>query len=374
MIKKKILMAAALLFTAGTAVAQATYTASNGDEYEFRKHWFLGVQGGAQYTLGEAKFGDLISPNAQLSIGYQFNPVISLRLQANAWQSKGGWNAYKATESSTPTNTTFKYNYVAPGLDLMFNLSNLLCGWNPMRVLNVSAFLGAGANIAWGNDDANALVAQGYPLSYIWDGTKVRPYGRGGVAVDFRLSDCVSLGVEGNANILTDKYNSKKAGNADWYFNALVGLKFNLGKTYEKKEAPAPVRPVEEYVQPAPAPAPAPAPVVEEKKDEKVECNVFFKINSNAISETEEAKVKNLVDYLNRHNGAKVEITGYADAGTGTDAINDRISARRAEAVKTMLVEKYGISESRISIGSKGSRVQPFADNDMNRVSICVAE
>jgi len=363
--------AAALVLMAGTATAQATYTASNGDEYEFRPHWFLGLQGGAQYTLGEAGFGDLISPNAQLSLGYQFNPVIGLRLQANAWQSKGGWNGYD-DGSVSATTTTFKYNYVAPGLDLMFNLSNLLCGWNPMRVLNVSAFLGAGANIAWGNDDANSLAKQGYNLRYLWDGTKVRPFGRGGVAVDFRLSDAVSLGVEGNANILSDKYNSKKAGNADWYFNALVGLRINLGKTYTKKEAPAPARPVEEYVQPAPAPAPA--PVVEEKKEDKVECNVFFVINSTKITEAEEAKVKTLVDYLNRHADAKVEITGYADAGTGTDAINDRLAAQRAAAVKDMLTGKYGISESRISTDSKGSRVQPFADNDMNRVSICVAD
>jgi len=39
-----------------------------------------------------------------------------------------------------------------------------------------------------------------------------------------------------------------------------------------------------------------------------------------------------------------------------------------------MLVGKYGIDASRVSVSSKGARVQPFADNDKNRVSICVAE
>ena len=34
----------------------------------------------------------------------------------------------------------------------------------------------------------------------------------------------------------------------------------------------------------------------------------------------------------------------------------------------------YGIPESRISYDSKGARVQPFAENDKNRVSICIAE
>lgn len=369
--RTKILAAALLLLGAANAAAQATYTSKGGEEYSFKPHWYLQAQGGAQYTLGEAKFSDLISPNVQGAIGRQFNPWLGLRLSGNAWRSKGGWNAYKMTATSTPETVTYKYKYVAGGLDLMFNLSNLLCGWNPMRTVNVSAFLGGGVNYAGGNGEANDLKAKGYDLRYCWTGKKWRPVGRGGVAIDFRLSDCVSLGIEGNANILSDKYNSKKAGNADWYFNALAGLKVNLGKTYTKTVKAEPVRPVEEYVQPKPQPTPAP---VAEKKVEKIERNVFFLINSSKISEAEEAKVSELAAYLNEHSGATVEITGYADAGTGNDRINDTISAKRAESVKTLLTEKYGISASRIRTASKGARVQPFSDNDKNRVSICVAE
>ena len=65
--KMKLFMASAILAMCATnAMAQATYTDQNGDEYTFNKHFFLDLQGGAQYTLGEAKFGDLISPNVQL--------------------------------------------------------------------------------------------------------------------------------------------------------------------------------------------------------------------------------------------------------------------------------------------------------------------
>ena len=93
----KLFMASAMLMMGTAAMAQATYTDKDGNEYTFKKHAFLDLQGGAQYTLGEAKFGDLISPNVQLGIGYQFSPVFGMRLQANGWQSKGGWNGYKAT-------------------------------------------------------------------------------------------------------------------------------------------------------------------------------------------------------------------------------------------------------------------------------------
>jgi outer membrane protein OmpA-like peptidoglycan-associated protein len=372
---------AVALFAMGavTASAQATYTDAEGNKYEFQKHFFLNIEGGAQYTLGEAKFKDLISPNVQLGLGYQFSPVIAARLQANAWQSKGGWNGFYVGNEA-PHTETYKWNYVAPGIDVMFNLSNLICGYNPLRVFNVTAFLGGGANIGFKNDEVNDIAAQlptdaqkkQYELEYLWDGSKIRPFGRGGIELGFRLSDAVNLIIEGNANILSDHYNSKKAENPDWYFNALAGLRINLGKTYNKIVPPAPVPEPEPVVEPEPEPVVAPAPVVE--KIEPIRRDVFFLINKTDIRDTEAQKVKDIADYLQKYPKAKVVVTGYADAGTGNDKINDRLAAERADVVVKALKEQYGISEDRISYDSKGSRVQPFAENDLNRVSICIAE
>ena len=374
--RMKTILAAALLMLSSTAMAQATYEAADGTKYEFQKHMFLNLEGGAQYTLGEAKFKDLISPNVQLGLGYQFSPVFGARLQANAWQSKGGWTA-----DVLPAD--YKWKYVAPGIDLMFNLSNLFSGWNPNRVFNLTAFVGGGANIAFSNDEVNDIAAKiqretwsHYNLEYLWDGTKVSPFGRAGLEAAFRLSDAVALTIEGNANILGDKYNSKKADHPDWYFNALVGLKINLGKTYNKilPPPPAPEPTPEPVVEPEPVVAPAPAPVVEEVKIEPLRRDIFFEINKTIIRDTEAQKVKDVADYLAKYPNAKVQVTGYADAGTGNDKINDRLAAGRADAVVKALKEKYGVAESRISYDSKGSRVQPFAENDLNRVSICIAE
>ena len=377
----KYLLATAVLASLGmNAMAQATYTDKDGNEYQFKKHAFLDIQGGAQYTLGEAKFGDLISPNVQLGLGYQFSPVFGMRLQANGWQSKGGWSGFRANPGETPYNATYKFKYMAPGVDFMFNLSNLFCGWNPNRVLNVTAFLGGGANIAWDNDEVNELAAtmkktSAYNLEYLWDGTKVRPYGRAGLELAFKVSKSVSLMLEGNANITSDKYNSKKAGNPDWYFNALAGLRINLGKSYTKKakpvEEPAPApAPKQEYVAPKPEPKPAPV----EKKVEEIRRDIFFTINSYKIAPAEEAKIREVVDFLGKNPEAKVVVTGYADKGTGNDRINDRIAAKRAAAVVWMLEKRYGIPAERITEDSKGARVQPFAENNMNRVSIMIAK
>ncbi len=377
----KTYLVAALAFASLSATAQTKKVVDRVDQRtvqeldhqdvttKFKSHAFITLQGGAQYTLGEAKFKDLISPNVQLGIGYQFTPWFAARIQGNGWQSKGGWNSY----AQHPFTYTYKWNYVAPGLDLMFDMTNLIGGWNPNRFLSVVLFVGGGANIAWKNDEANAIAANvqqldGYKLEYLWDGTKVRPFGRGGLQLGFRLSDAVSLLLEGNANILGDKYNSKKADNPDWYFNALAGLRINLGKTRatETKDVYRDVvvyDTIYKYIQ---------EPVIPQK--EQIRRDVFFTINSTVITDAEMQKVKEIAEYLNKYPEAKVVVSGYADKGTGNERINARLAAQRADVVVNTLKKDYGIAENRITYDSYGDKVQPFEENDLNRVSICIAE
>ena len=384
---KKSIMSLLLFLGVLSASAQAEQKGTT--EYVFQPHWYVMLQGGGQYTLGEGDFSDLFSPNAQVALGYNFSKVLGLRLSVNAWQSKG---VIKLDDTDmTPASSyegKWKWNYVAPSLELMFNLSNIVCkNFNPKRLLNVYAFVGGGANIAMSNDEAQDVEAEirAYQsrgnllwdgrqnMRYLWDGTKVNIFGKGGLIFDFRLSDKVSFNIEGNANILTDKYNSKKADNADWYFNALAGLKINLGKTYTTKFTPAPepeIRYVEKVVEKI---VEVPAKV-EVKPVEKIRREIFFTINSFKVRDTEAEKIKDIADYLQAHPNAKVEVTGYADAGTGNNRINDRLAKQRADVVVKTLMNDYNISANRIYFDSKGSRVQPFAENDLNRVTICIAE
>ena len=384
---KKTIMSLLLFLGVLSASAQAEQKGTT--EYVFQPHWYITLQGGGQYTLGEGKFGDLLSPTAQIGVGYNFTKVVGLRLAVNAWQSKGVIKLDDTDMSPAQSyEGKWKWNYVAPSLEFTFNLSNIVCNYNPNRLLNVYALIGGGANIGFKNDEAQTvenqiiayqnsnsnLVYDGKQnMRYLWDGTKVRPFGKAGLLFDFRVSDKVSINIEGNANTLSDKYNSKKAGNWDWYFNALAGVKINLGKTYTEKFIPAPepeIRYVEKVVEKI---VEVPAKV-EVKPIEKIRRDIFFKINSYKVSETEAEKIKDIADYMNQNPNAKVEVTGYADAGTGNNRINDRLAAQRADVVVKALMNQYNISADRISYDSKGSRVQPFAENDLNRVTICIAE
>ena len=349
-------------------------------EYVFNPHWYVQGQIGAQYTLGEVKFGDLISPNIQLGVGRQFSPIWGARFSVNSWQSKGGINEYSWADGAKVGKEKYNWKYIAPMVDGTLNLSNALCGYNPTRTVSVGLLAGIGLNVGFSNDDAVALAATAGDhnhgsenLTYAWDGTKVRFVGRVGANVDFRIDDAWSIGIEANANVLSDNYNSKKAGNGDWYFNALVGVRYNIGKTYTTRTItpPAPVekiveRIVEKIVE-------VPAKTEERVKGGKLRREVFFTIGKNKISQDGFNKIQEVVDFMKKYPEATVTVTGYADRGTGSAKFNDRIAARRADVVETELV-KRGIARDRIVKSSKGSRVQPFNDNDMNRVTICIAE
>ena len=381
---KKTILSCLMLLAGISANAQEQKGTT---EYVFEPHWYVQIQPlGAQYTLGEVSFGDLLSYNVQATVGRQFSKLWGARLAVNAWQSKAGSKFDIANKEYK-----WKWNYVAPTIDATFNLSNALFGFNPNRVFDLSAFAGIGVNIGWGNSEAatadQAIRAMGTlvgangttyttnrGLEYLWDGTKVRLVGQFGLMGDFKVSDKVKIGLELSANTLNDKYNSKKAKNWDWYFNALAGVKIALGNTYSTRFIPAPepeIRYVEKIVEKVvEVPAKAEEP---EAKTEALRRDIFFAIGKTVIRKSEQQKVDEVVAYLNANPEAKVNITGYADAGTGNDRINDRLAAGRADVVVKAL-KKAGISASRISYDSKGARVQPFADNDSNRVSIVIAE
>ena len=260
---KKTILSCLMLLAGLTASAQEQKGTT---EYVFEPHWYVQVQPlGVQYTLGEISFGDLLSYNVQAAVGRQFTPVWGARLAVNAWKSKGG-SKYDATTAGyawSGKQYEWDWNFIAPTIDGTVNLSNLVAGFNPNRIFNLSAFVGVGVNYAWNNGKAVEQNAQikadlalpataNDPLESANDWKKFRLVGQAGLIADFKINDNWSVNLEVAANTLSDSYNSKKAKNSDWYFNALAGVKYNFGKTYSTRFIPAPepeIRYVEKIVE-----------------------------------------------------------------------------------------------------------------------------
>ena len=104
----------------------------------------------------------------------------------------------------------------------------------------------------------------------------------------------------------------------------------------------------------APAPAPAAATKVTYAAD------AFFDFNKAVLKAEGKAKLDDLVGKVKGINLEVIIAVGHTDS-VGSDAYNQKLSVRRADAVKTYLVSK-GIEKNRVYTEGKGEK-QPVADN-----------
>jgi outer membrane protein OmpA-like peptidoglycan-associated protein len=336
----------------------------------FVPHWFMSLHAGAAYDVGEAKFSKLLSPGAQASLGYHFTPLFATRLSIGGWEARNRY-AYPSEK--------YKWNFIQPAVDAMVDITTLIDGWEPERFFHLYAFAGVGLNISFNNDDAvnaSARMANSYKLrelvqltpnyfEKLWEDSRLNPVVRAGIGADFHITDNVALGAEVNANMLPDHFNSKlgKHDNRDWHFNAMVGVKFIIGKSHGRTDPT--YQTVHKPVEPK-------EPKFVDVPVEKISFNVniYFVINQSIIRTNQMAKLRSLIHYLNEHPKAFVRLSGYADKDTGTPEINMRLSVERSQVVSQFL-QNAGIEEWRIRRFAKGDRVQPFDIPEDNRVCIC---
>ena len=103
----------------------------------------------------------------------------------------------------------------------------------------------------------------------------------------------------------------------------------------------------------------------------KYEDDIFFVIGKADLRPGEAFKLGRIAQILKDNPNAKIQITGYADSGTGTASINQKLSAQRAANVAQMLREA-GVEASRIVSDSTGSDRDVAASPESNRVAVCI--
>jgi outer membrane protein OmpA-like peptidoglycan-associated protein len=101
--------------------------------------------------------------------------------------------------------------------------------------------------------------------------------------------------------------------------------------------------------------------------------DLYFLIGKAELNPKESFKLGRICQILADNPKAKIVIKGYADSGTGTSEINNRLARERAQAVASML-EANGIASSRISIEYLGGDRDASASPESNRVAVCIVE
>jgi OOP family OmpA-OmpF porin len=119
----------------------------------------------------------------------------------------------------------------------------------------------------------------------------------------------------------------------------------------------AAVPPVAQAPAPRPAPAPAPVPVTQKVT---LAADALFDFDKAVVKPQGRAKLDDVVNGLSGVQVQMILAVGHTDS-IGSAAYNQKLSMRRAEAVKAYLISK-GIPGERISIDGKGE-TQPVADN-----------
>ncbi|NLD14713.1 MAG: OmpA family protein [Gammaproteobacteria bacterium] len=132
----------------------------------------------------------------------------------------------------------------------------------------------------------------------------------------------------------------------------MAGL--GLGLNFGGAAKPAPAVVVEE-----------PAPVVYEEPVQpetvRVELEVLFDFDKANVKDGSYADIQNLAEFMKQYPQLTTTVEGHTDS-VGPDAYNQKLSERRANAVRQVLVDQYGVESDRVSsVGYGESR--PIADN-----------
>lgn len=306
-----------------------------------------------------------------LAIGKWFTPGYGMRIKAN-WENGQFGHAFRSLEHVTRTPDFEKGGYGAIYYDNLFNLSNLLCGYNESRVWNLSVYPRAGVIR---NFDFNTYT----------------PALGGGIQSSWKLGSVVGLYLDAAYVVTTSRYlNNPYTGNGgNGIASVDLGLTFNLGKNNWSKA----VR-LEDYEALSAEACSKLAALRSQLKAEQDEnarlrellakkpkevaatekivassaASVFFNINSSKINSKKDLINIEAIATAAKNTGAKVSVTGAADSKTGSSAYNQKLSEARAQAVADELVN-LGVDRSKIEVKGIGG-VADVTPYNLNRRAI----
>lgn len=382
---KKLMFTLALMGLTTSVFAQEVPTqkysvATN----SFWANWYVQVGGefNAAYTnqeqLGNKNpfSSDRGTFGFEAAVGKWFTPVIGLRTKFQGIWAKAVIN----------TDNHHAYKYWTIHEDVMFNLSNLFCGYNEKRFWNIAPYVGIGyfeRMEAANKETRNSEYRE--------------PTYNVGLYNSFRINrrlaaylDVWAMAFEGSGDA------ENGVGKYDWsthykthsrYWDKLVGvsvgLNVNLGKTIGWNKVPD----VDALMAMNKEQIDALNASLKEQQDENARLrnllanqkpgetktvkefaatpvSVFFNINKSKIASRKDlVNVKDLVNYA-KDNNKKIVVTGYADSKTGSAAYNNKLSEARANTVANEIV-KMGLSRDNIVVDHKGgvNDIAPFSYN-----------
>lgn len=375
--KKSLLLLAGVL-SLGSLNAQTNEEQTT----KFRDNWSIGLNGGIVTPLSHSAFFKNARATVGIDLNKQLSPIYGLTFE-NMWSI----NTFESNAAFDASNLMLLHR---------INLNNVFCRYKGKPSLfEVEALAGFG----WLHVNDAYEEADGYKDGN-WLSSKV------GLNFNFNLGEKKAWTVavkpailwnvtqfgRDNINFHSDQaaweitagvvYHFKNSNGKHYYSNScnhkdlISALNATIGsleaeaagKDRALKNAQQTINDLQKELDDCKKKK---APVATKQVTEN-EYVVIFRQSSSKVDALQMPNIDRLANYLKQNNNAKVTISGYASP-EGNEKFNQRLSEKRAEAVKNVLVKEYGISADRIQTEGKGVG-SVFGTPKYNRASICIAK
>ncbi len=372
------LVAALSVINLSTLNAQTVSESENRFKTEtnrFFDNWFISAGGGAQVYFGDndskADFGKRIAPTLDIAVGKWFTPGLGLRLEYSGLQAKGLGTMNAAYTEGTANNKGLykqKWNMMHLHGDVMFNLTDMFCGYREDRVYSAIPYVGLGWMHSYDRPKTNELAAT---MGFI---------------NRFRLSSALDLNLEARGTLVNDRFDGEMGGNGKEGLAAVtVGLTYKFNQRGFKKATVRTVstgisesdrQKLRERLNQMQKENQMLTDELEAARNRKPETIVskemaiapriiIFPLGKSTLSKQERVNLGYFAKLIKEAPADKVyTIVGYADNKTGSAAVNERLSKERAEAVRDVLVSEFGVKASQLKTESKGGVDNMYYDDE----------
>lgn len=373
---KKVLLTFVLALASVGVFAQNV--TENTDKYKvetnrFWNNWFFSVGGGVdmyrnQHGTNGDMFKNRLNPTIDVALGKWFTPSLGLRLAYSGLERKSVDANLNRRES--------KYMHLHN--DILFNVSEAFWGHSNRRGYSFIPYAGFGWLRNFNGHAGNTDVF-GFNV---------------GLLNEFRLSPALSLNLDIRATTMHDRFdgeprtNAKKLRSQDQLYSATLGLTYKFKKRgwdratvistgisedemrriqNQLRDAQAYNNQLKEELEAARNRKPE---VVVKKEVDVAPRVIFFPIGKSTLTKQDRVNIGYMAQAI-KASDKVYTITGYADKATGSASWNQRLSQKRAEAVRDVLVNEFGVKESQVKIDAKGGVDNMFYDQrSLSRVVI----
>lgn len=331
----------------------------------FWDNWFVSAGFGGQVLFGnhdkQVKFLDRVAPALDIAVGKWFTPGIGVRLMYSGLSVKGA--TQKEGHGEFPTHSTGvdvpgkggdgywlmkqKFDFYNLHLDALFNMSNILCGYNEKRVYNCTPYIGLGWARVWESPQSMEVSANV------------------GILNSFRLNDALNLNLDIRGAYVSDRFDGELGGRwGEGIWSATVGLTYRfkqrgwgrsktIVRTHDRQRELKAMQDKLNDMQ---------AQLAQRKRDSITVVRtlaaanfVIFKIDTWDLTKESRVQLGLFAETIKKADpNAVYIITGYADKGTGSIERNVILSKNRARVVYECLVNEFGVPKKQLRVDHKG--------------------